>query len=92
MPPSPNNFHVSGSVLAPNPDVSATLKPTTPQGFNPKILFLDLIFDQQAGYWPQVVTWVSARYDKVTDGNPYESVQIFHNGEPVGGANVEVVS
>jgi len=51
-----------------------------------------LIFDQQAGYWPQVVTWVSARYDKVTDGNPYESVQIFHNGEPVGGANVEVVS
>ena len=59
VPPSPNNFHVSGSVLAPNPDVSATLKPTTPQGFNPKILFLDpesLIFDQQAGYWPQVMT------------------------------------
>ena len=40
VPPSPNNFHVSGSVLAPNPDVSATLKPTTPQGFNPKILNL----------------------------------------------------
>jgi hypothetical protein len=91
QPPPPNNFHVVGEVLVPNPGVKAILTPKEPQGINPTILLLDLILVQQPGFWPQVITWVPARYDKVVIGSPYKSVQIFSGDTAIAEVPVEEV-
>ncbi|HJU40844.1 MAG TPA: hypothetical protein VJ724_14835, partial [Tahibacter sp.] len=65
MPPPPDDFHVVGEVEVPNPGIEALLTVRSPQGINPDILLLDLHLFQKPGVWPQVVTWVQARYDKV---------------------------
>ncbi len=92
MPPAPDGFHVTGSVLLPHPGVKASLKHSVPQGFNDKILFLDLVIEELPGYWPQVLTWLTVRHDEVVEGDSYTSVEIFYAGKPVGGAKVVIVS
>ena len=92
MPPPPNDFHVVGDVLVGNPGVEAILTPKVPQGFNPTILLLDLVLVQRTGFWPQVQTWVQARYDKVVSGTPYNTVTIFSEGEAIAEMPVEIVS
>lgn len=77
MPPKPDDFHIVGEVLVPNPAVIAKLSPKEPQGINPDILLMDLILIQKPGIWPQVMTWVQARYDKVLVNSTYKQVQIF---------------
>lgn len=91
MPPLPNDFHVIGEVLVPNPGVKAVLTPKVPQGINPTILLLDLILIQQPGPWPQVMTLAEARYDKTVSGNPYKTVQIFSEDSPIAEVPVEEV-
>lgn len=91
MPPPPNDFHVVGEVLVSNPGVKAILTPKVPQGINPTILLLELILVQQPGFWPQVTTWVEARYDKVVNGSPYRSVQIFCCNEAIAEIPVDVI-
>ena len=81
MPPPPNDFHVVGDVLVPNPGVDVFLSPKEPQGINPTILLMDLSLVQRPGMWPQVLTWKQARYDKITPHNLYRSVQIFSGDE-----------
>jgi len=63
-----------------------------PQGFNPNILFLDLIVESIPGYWPTVMTWISVRRDEVFEGNGPDSVQIFLKGQPISATNVERIS
>jgi len=92
MPPNPNGFHVTGSILVPHPGVKASLKDSVPQGFNPKILLLDLIVEAIPGYWPAVMTWINVRRDEVFEGNGYDSIQIFLKGQSIGGADVEIIS
>lgn len=77
MPPAPNDFHVIGDVLVPNPGVTASLHPRSPQGINSTILLLNLVLIQRTGMWPQMMTWTQARYDKVVLGSPYKTVQIY---------------
>ena len=91
MPPAPYMFHVIGEVQVPNLGVKAFLVPRVPQGFNPAILLMDLILVQKPGYWPQVTTWVEARYDKVVQDSLYESVEIFSGSDSVTSVNVEEV-
>ncbi len=91
MPPPPNDFHTVGSVLVGNPGIKAILTPRVPQGINPAILLLDLVLVQQPGYWPQVMTWIEARYDKVVPGSPYTMVQIFSGDEAIAEVQVEEV-
>ena len=91
MPPPPNDFHVVGQVLVSNPGVTAILTPKEPQGINPTILLLDLILVQQPGYWPQVMTWMETRYDRVVKGNPFVTVQIFSEAEAISEVPVEAV-
>jgi hypothetical protein len=83
MPPKPDDFHVIGEVLVSNPGVQAELCVREPQGINPLVLLLDLHLVQRPGVWPQVLTWVQCRYDKVlSPGSPrYTNVEVFHNGE-----------
>lgn len=83
MPPPPNDFHVVGEVLVGNPGIEAVLTPRQPQGINPTILLLDLILIQRPGFWPQVLTWVPARYDKVVKDNPYNSVTVFSGSDAI---------
>ena len=91
MPPPPHDFHVIGEVMVPNPGVKAFLTPTVPQGFNPAILFLDIVLVQQPGYWPQAITWVEAKYEKTVRAKSYDSITIFSEGEPIDGSDVEEI-
>ena len=91
MPPPPNDFHVIGDVLVPNPGVMALLTPKEPQGINPTILLLDLVLIQRPGFWPQVMTWIEAGYDKTVPGSPYKSVQIFSDDTAIAEVPVEEV-
>jgi hypothetical protein len=82
LPPGPSQFHVVGEVLAGNPGVQTLLVVKEPQGINPAILQLELRLIQQPGEWPQVSTWVKAKYDKVLapGSAKHTQVQIFLNG------------
>jgi hypothetical protein len=76
MPPGPKSFHVVGSVLAPTPGYKATLKPAVPQGINPRQLILDLELIQLPGVWPDVLTWIAARFDEADYKGDYDDVAI----------------
>ena len=91
MPPKPDVFHFVGEVQVPNPGVFAMLCPKVPQGFNPKILLMDLILVQQPGIWPQVITWVVAKYDKVIVNTEYDAVEIFCEDTQIANIPVEDV-
>lgn len=83
MPPKPDDFHVVGEVCVGNPGTIPFLTVKEPQGINPSILLLDLHLIQQPGMWPQVMTWVQARFDKILlpKSQIYEQVDIFFNNE-----------
>ncbi len=79
MPPPPNNLSLVGEIMVANPGVKAILTPRVPQGINPTILMLELILVQRTGFWPQMMTWVEARYDKVVADNPYKFIIVYSN-------------
>jgi hypothetical protein len=85
MPPKPDDFHVVGEILVNNPGVKAQLCVREPQGINPEILQLDLLLVQQPGFWPQIMTWVQARYDKILTpvSLRYVKVEIFFENESI---------
>jgi hypothetical protein len=62
--------------------VEASLVEKYPQGFNPTILFLELILVQRPGIWPQVVVAKQVRFEKLTQGIPYRyrSIEVFSGG------------
>lgn len=93
LPPKPDDFHVVGKVLVGNPGVLAHLCVRQPQGFNPSILLLDLHLVQQPGIWPQVQTWIQARFDEIlTPASPkYTGVEVFYGGESIANIPVETV-
>lgn len=93
MPPPPDQFHVVGEVEVANPGVEALLQVRNPQGINPAILLLDLHLVQNPGMWPQVITWVQARYDKVLapGSTCYTDVEIFYQNDPVARVPVQIV-
>ena len=94
MPPKPDNLHVVGSVLVPNPGVYAVLCKAVPQGINPAILILNLHLIQKPGIWPQVMTWAQARYDEViaSTASAPTQVQVIHDGSTVADLNVDIIS
>jgi hypothetical protein len=69
----------------------AFLFPKEPQGINPDILLMDLILVQKPGIWPQWVTWVPARYDKILVNSTYKRVEIFCEGNKIADVPVEDV-
>ena len=93
MPPPPDDFHVIGEIFVGNPGVEALLCVKEPQGINPAILLLDLHLVQKPGMWPQVMTWVQARYDKILRprSTKYTQVEIFLNGVSIVQTPVEEV-
>lgn len=87
MPPKPDDFHVLGEVLVPNPGVIPMLFPREPQGLNPNILLMDVYLYQKPGIWAQVMVWKQVRYDKMVNAN-YTHVEIFCGNTRI--ANVKV--
>lgn len=93
MPPKPDDFHVVGEVLVANPGLQAELCIKEPQGTNPNILLLDMHLVQRPGVWPQVMTWVQCRFDKILrpDDPRYTDVEVFHEGTSVATMKVDEV-
>jgi hypothetical protein len=93
MPPSPNHFHAIGEVQVANPGIEALLTLKEPQGVNPAVLLLDLHLVQKPGVWPQIVTWIQARYDKtMTPNTPrYTQAQVFEQGASLATVPVHTV-
>ena len=91
MPPKPDDLHVTGQVEVPNLGVVAELIYRVPQGINEKYLLLDLVLIQKPGFWPQIPTLATARYDQTPPMAEYESVEVFCGTNSVATMKVEVV-
>ena len=101
MPPKPDDFHVVGEVLVPNPGVDVFLVPIrdgkdgkgkgTGKSKGGGKIRLELVLVQRSGIWPQVLTWKSARYDKVLTGPGPKTVEITCNGKVIETVPVEEV-
>jgi len=76
MPPGPPSFHITGLVYLPTPGYDVRLVRAAPQGINPKDLILDLEVTPRTGFWPQVVSPVTVRYDERPAGVEYTSVLV----------------
>ncbi|NBV47296.1 MAG: hypothetical protein EBR86_17085 [Planctomycetia bacterium] len=79
-PPGKARLVVAGEVTVANPGVIAFLHERVPQGFNARILQLELSFWQRPGVWTQAVTTRSVAL--VTSGTDYDGVEI-HSGSAV---------
>lgn len=93
MPPRPYELHVVGDAMVSNPGVRPMLTMRIPQGINPAILILDLHLVQQPGIWPQVMTCVPVRFDRVmpSGASDYTSVEIYSDGERIAQIDVSIV-
>lgn len=76
MPPAPGSFHVTGVVVMPSPGYDVRLVPASPQGLDPAELVLELWIGERPGFWPQVVTPVTVRYDVESYQGSYETVLV----------------
>lgn len=80
MPPGPSTLHVSGTVTVPNGDTLVKLVRAAPQGFNPRILLLDLeVHDASASSAND--TEVKVHYSEAAGADSFDGVHIrFPNG------------
>lgn len=84
MPPGPASFHVEGTLHLPHPGFESSLTPRSPQGFNPRILMLDLNVRELDGMWAQVLTDQEVKYIVDPYDGDYEQVHILYpNGDSV---------
>lgn len=90
MPPGPASFHIHGTVQLPTPGFDVRLVPASPQGINPSQLILDLQVTARPGFWPQIVTSVSVRYDQ-SPSIDYQTVLIREPDDDTVGVDVDVV-
>ncbi|WP_428354790.1 hypothetical protein [Methyloprofundus sp.] len=93
MPPKPDDFHVVGEVVVGNPGIEVHLCAKEPQGINPKILLLNIHLVQKPGVWPDVLTSVQARFDKILTptSTRYDQVEVFLDNESIAQIPVEQV-
>lgn len=69
---------VVGIVDAPNPGAHPRLSYAEPQGCNPKILLLNLVYDQEPGIWNQVITPKPVGYSMtLSDCDIYDQLTII---------------
>lgn len=76
MPPGPASFHVTGTVVLPSPGYDVALRVAAPQGINPRQLILCLEVTAKPGFWPQVITTQSVRFDLPSYNGSYGSVLV----------------
>jgi hypothetical protein len=83
MPPGPSALHVSGTVTVPDGNKVVKLVRAAPQGFNPRILILDLeMHDASASTSSD--TEVKVHYSEAAGVDSFDSIHIrFPNGGDV---------
>ena len=90
QPPSKPKLIVTGKVQTSNSNQTPHLAEHEPQGFNPKILLLDLTITA-SGAGSTVMGWREVRFEKPIQKDQYSSVDILWEGEHIAGAKVEDV-
>lgn len=76
MPPGPASFHVTGTVVLPSPGYEVALRVAAPQGINPSQLLLSLEVKAKPGFWPQVITTQTVRFELPSYTGTYQSVLV----------------
>ncbi len=77
------HIEVNGEVQTSATNYSPKLAEHVPQGFNPRILLLDLTIVKIAEVGGQVVEYHKAAYEHPTSGHQYDEVDILFDGEVV---------
>jgi hypothetical protein len=72
---------VTGEVEVSATNLTPVLTVHNPQGFNPRILLLDLAIVSGGGVGGPIMTWKSAQYARTTSGNQYDEVDILFEGK-----------
>jgi hypothetical protein len=88
-PGNPRTLYVQGTVVVGHPGHKVTLTPASPQGFNPRILLMNLTVERLDGVFPQVETEVPVRY--VQDNADYTDVTILTDSDAVPDLNLKVI-
>jgi hypothetical protein len=88
--PSQPKLIVVGQVQTSNTNQTPHLAVHAPQGFNPKILMLDLTITT-SGVGNTVMSWREVRFEKKIAKDQYSSVDILWEGQPIAHAEVEDV-
>lgn len=91
MPGDDVSFYTTGLVNVDHYGQEPILKKTTPQGFNPNILLLDLKIVELPGEHIQMPTYKPVRFDEKPAIEEYDSVLILWNGKPFETIFVQVV-
>ena len=90
QPPSKPKLIVTGKVQTSKSNQTPHLAEHEPQGFNPKILLLDLTITA-SGAGSTVMGRREVRFEKPIQKDQYSSVDILWEGEHIAGAKVEDV-
>lgn len=79
------NYHltVTGEVEVSATNLMPKLDEHSPQGFNPRILLLDLTIVSAGGLGGPIMIYKPARYARPTTGNQYAEVDILFEGNVI---------
>jgi len=83
MPGSEHKLIVVGKVETNAANIVPVLREAVPQGFNPKILILDLTIENNGTIGAQVVGYRDARFEKPAEKGQYDTVVIRHEGSDI---------
>jgi hypothetical protein len=72
---------VSGDVQVTATNLDPVLSMHTPQGFNPRILLLDLKIVSRGGFGGQIVFYKHTMFMRATSGDQYDEVDILWQGK-----------
>ena len=72
---------VTGDVQVTATNLTPKLSTHVPQGFNPRILLLDLTIVSSGGFGGQIVFYKSVQYMRATSGHQYDEVDILFRGK-----------
>jgi len=89
--PAGRGYHivVTGEVETGATNLLPKLSYHMPQGFNPRILLLDLTIESQGGFGGQVVMYRAAEFKRPTSGDAYDQVDILFQGQIIHSVKVE---
>jgi hypothetical protein len=71
---------VTGDVEVSATNLTPKLSLHAPQGFNPRILLLDLTIVSSGGFGGQIMLYKSVMFTRATSGNRYDEVDILFRG------------
>ena len=73
-------LRVEGIMTAPTPGHYAIIKPAEPQGFNPRILILNITHKQLPGMWTQALTDIPVCFHAPLEMDQFDQVTVLAAG------------